>query len=418
MAEAKPGFQTPPEVTEFLGRKTLRPSFSFRDVSAEEHAYAFAVAKATELELLTLFKRSIGDALAKGQGLETWRQAILPELQRIGWGGPRLVSDPTGQMPDRMVNFTAPRRLNMIFWGNMAAARSAGQWQRIQRTKAVLPYLIYIRSASARPREQHLRWVGIILPADHPWWSTHFPPNAWNCKCSVRQIDGRERTDLLGREPASPDDPSYTEEIPIEEPRVVVNKRTGEVLSVPAGVDPSWAGNPGLNRAQNIMTMLTEKLAAAAPEDSLRVLTEAWSDPFLKIADRLPQPVVLPAGVAPHLAQELGTPYPVVAIGSDTLAKRTIRDRMPIEKLAITPRVIAEGIVLPDMQDGLPNVRNLVAKVGSEFWFAVVVMTRARNLRLRTIHPRAASRLRKVFEQAGIPWPWPKADDGPKPEGE
>ncbi|MBT9293338.1 phage head morphogenesis protein, partial [Prosthecodimorpha staleyi] len=219
MADAKRGFQTPPEITGYFDRKELRPGFSWKDVWGEEHAYAFTVAKATELELLTLFRRSIGEAIAKGQGFETWRQAILPELQKIGWGTPRLVADPTGQAPDRMVDFTAPRRLQTIFWGNTASARAAGQWDRAQRTKAVLPYLVYIRSASARPREQHLRWVGIIRPIDDPWWATHFPPNGWNCKCSVRQIDGRERGDLLDRAPAAETDPSYTDEIPVEPPR-------------------------------------------------------------------------------------------------------------------------------------------------------------------------------------------------------
>ena len=139
MADVKRGFQTPAEVTDFFDQKLLRPAFSWQDVWGQEHAYAFTVAKATELELLTAFKASISKALADGQTFETWRAGLLPQLAAIGWDKPKMVADPTGQQPPREVDFTAPRRLQTIFQSNMASARSAGQWNRAQRTKAALP---------------------------------------------------------------------------------------------------------------------------------------------------------------------------------------------------------------------------------------------------------------------------------------
>ena len=36
-------------------------------------------------------------------------------------------------------------------------------------------------------REEHLALVGTIRPIEDPWWDTHMPPSAWNCKCSVRK---------------------------------------------------------------------------------------------------------------------------------------------------------------------------------------------------------------------------------------
>ena len=254
------GFKTPPEVTGYFSEKGLRPAFSWQDVWGQEHAYAFTVAKATELELLTSFKTSIGKALAEGQGFETWRAGMLDELRRLGWAGPRTVTDPTGKWGPTEVDFSNPRRLQTIFWSNVNTARSAGQWERAQRTKAALPYALYVRTSSTDPRKEHLGWVGTILPIDHPWWSTHWPPNGWGCKCTVRMITTRERDRLLAQEPGT-GGITYNEEPPDDgPPRTFVNKRTGEISTVPAGIDPGWGTNPGLSRAQTLVTRLTEQL--------------------------------------------------------------------------------------------------------------------------------------------------------------
>ncbi len=232
MAEIKDRFRVPPEVPRYFADKGLKPAFSWLDVWGQEHAYAFTVAKAVDAELLGLFKSSIQRAIEKGEGFETWRKQLLPELQRLGWAGKRMVDDPTGQWKSKEVDFTAPRRLQTIFWSNMRAARAAGQWERIQRTKKGLPYLLYSLSVSERKRPQHRTWVGTILHADDPWWSTHFPPNGWHCKCSVRQITGRE-ADSLTRQGG------YSREAPPVNMQPFVNRRTGEILKVPEGIDPA-----------------------------------------------------------------------------------------------------------------------------------------------------------------------------------
>ena len=37
------------------------------------------------------------------------------------------------------------------------------------------------------------------------------------------------------------------------------NKRTGEVLRVPNGIDPGWQSNPGMTRERNVQQMLAGK---------------------------------------------------------------------------------------------------------------------------------------------------------------
>lgn len=312
------GFQTPAEVTDFFDQKLLRPGFSWQDVWGEEHAYAFTVAKATELELLTTFKSSISEALAQGQTFETWRAGLLPQLAAIGWGQPKIVEDPTGQHPPREVDFTAPRRLQTIFQSNMASARSAGQWNRAQRTKAALPYILYVRTASTEPRVEHLTWVGVILPIDDPWWRTHWPPNGWGCKCSIRQITARERATLLASDPKKTGI-TYTTEIPDNgPPRTFLNKRTGEVTTVPAGIDPGWGGNPGLDRAQTLATRVTQQLQQAGEGDARDAIAAIGASDMPRVMAALPDEVTLPVAVtSAAVSEQLGVTGPAVVEASN-----------------------------------------------------------------------------------------------------
>lgn len=68
-------------------------------------------------------------------------------------------------------------------------ARSAVQYRDALRTKALYPSLEYLESDSVEKREEHLALVGTIRPIEDPWWDTHTPPLAWNCKCRIRPTD-------------------------------------------------------------------------------------------------------------------------------------------------------------------------------------------------------------------------------------
>ncbi len=78
------------------------------------------------------------------------------------------------------------------------SSRMATKWQEVQRTKRLYPNLEYIRSRSADKRVDHEKLVGTILPVDHPFWDKHFPPNGWNCKCSVRPTKAQATEEPAG----------------------------------------------------------------------------------------------------------------------------------------------------------------------------------------------------------------------------
>lgn len=396
------GFQTPPEVTGYFADKGLRPAFSWADVWGQEHAYAFTVAKATELELLTAFKGAIGKALAEGQGFETWRKGMLDELQRIGWAGPRTVTDPTGAWSPAEVDFTDARRLRTIFWSNMNSARSAGQWERAQRTKAALPYALYVRSASSDPRKEHLGWVGIILPIDDPWWRTHWPPNGWGCKCSIRMITGRERDRLLAAEP-KPGGITYRDTPPEEPPpKIFVNRRSGEISEIPAGIDPGWQTNPGLSRANTLVTRLTERLAEAGEEDARAALASIAASPMPRIIAGLPEAVSLPIAVAPPtLAAEAGAAARIVETAGDALRRQLAGARDARPMFEAVQEVLDGGMIV---DEGEPAARSIFGEAGGRPWQAIVsAAERGRRLLLSVFRPSTAEALDAALaREAGL----------------
>jgi uncharacterized protein with gpF-like domain len=261
--------RVPQFILDYFRQKGWKVGFSYLDVWLEEHACSFTVAKAMELDILQAIRAAVDQALAEGQTYEAFVQNLMPTLQQQGWWGYKLMVDPvTGE--EVIAEVGTPRRLKIIYNTNMRVARSVGQWQRIQRTKDILPYLLYQHGPSREPRPEHLAWHGLLLPADDAWWSAHYPPSAWGCKCHVRQVTATEysRLQQTGIPAASGTLPSGQlsgERIQVQttapptEYYSWTNPRTGKTEQIPQGVDPGWNWNPGDSRLRQLQQLLAEK---------------------------------------------------------------------------------------------------------------------------------------------------------------
>lgn len=340
-----PRFSTDPspEALNFFRNKTSQPSFDWRDVWAEEHAHAFTVAKATRVEVLETIRRALDDALTKGMPFEQFAKELSPKLRKLGWWGRKEVVDPeTGKRISAQLG--SPRRLQIIFDANIRSAHAAGQWERAQRTKKALPFFLYVQTTSVTPREEHLDQVGTIAEVDDPYWDTWFPPNGWQCKCSVRQITQAE-AESLGWKPgkAPPDVPT----------RPWLNKRTGEIEDIPVGIDPGWQRNPAKRRRANLDELLSGTLDNVDPAlraAALKDLPSSWL--FARIvkgelydfdnAAKIPN-VAAPIGhVSGDLRAAHGLKSGVVWVTPD---KPFILNQA-VEHWALLPRIIDEGAVV------------------------------------------------------------------------
>ena len=261
-AKVKPG-PIPAEVLAYWRAKGLKPGFDYRDVWNEEHDFAFTAAKHMRQDVLEAMSEELERAFTDGVPFDQWKRELEPRMKALGWWNTQDVKDPeTG----RIAKVNPPSRLHTIYQTNMRTARAVGQYDRIQRTKRYRPYLLYMVGPSARHREQHLAWHGLLLAADDPFWRYAFPPNGWGCKCNVQSVSRLEADRLEDEgvlapepEPRLDDDGNPTGHvvdvrIPVTRTAPVLelvpweNKRTGGVEFVPKGIDPGFHHTPGEGR--------------------------------------------------------------------------------------------------------------------------------------------------------------------------
>ena len=250
----------PADVLRYWRQKKLKIGFHYLDVWNEEHDAVFTAAKIMRTDVLDTMRDELARAFEEGVPFEQWKKELAPRLKKVGWWSPHVVTDPkTG----KRARVDPPARLRTIYQTNMRTARAVGQLERVARNAKSRPYLLYQLGPSARHREQHLAWHGLLLPVDDPFWDTAFPPNGWGCKCFVRSVSRREADDLERRgvlapnpEPVLDDDGNPTGHIKDTRVPVVrtapkltlkpwINPRSGETEFVPQGIDPGFHHRPG-----------------------------------------------------------------------------------------------------------------------------------------------------------------------------
>ncbi|MCK4529323.1 hypothetical protein KAW18_18320 [candidate division WOR-3 bacterium] len=153
------------EAIEFFRKKLNLPTRTWKDIWKAMHARAFVIAGAMKEDLIQDMWEAVEKGIADGTTLAEFRKDFDSIISKHGWkykGGKAW-------------------RTAVIFNTNLSVAYAVGNYNQMM-DPAVLkarPYLRYVGSSSKNPRMEHQKWVNIILPADDPWWDTHYPPNGW-----------------------------------------------------------------------------------------------------------------------------------------------------------------------------------------------------------------------------------------------
>lgn len=71
----------------------------------------------------------------------------------------------------------------------LASSQMAKKWQGFKDNADLYPNLEYRAVMDNRTREAHAKLNGLVLPINHKFWLTNYPPNGYGCRCSVVQTD-------------------------------------------------------------------------------------------------------------------------------------------------------------------------------------------------------------------------------------
>ena len=275
----------PERAIDFFRAKGLRTTFSYADMLGEAHDHAFTVAKMMDVDMLGQVRASLDSALSNGTTFAEWKKSIEPVLKAGGWWGRREVIDPQTGLPTQ-AQLGSPWRLETIFRTNMQTAYSVQAWQEIEAQAEIAPFLMYDAVDDFRTREQHRRWDRTVLPWNHPWFNSHYPPLGFNCRCGVIQLS-EDELGAMGLSPSEPpEDGTYRWR----------NPRTEIVERVPDGVDPGFDHNSGEVYLAKLRRLAAERVQQLP--DDMRGAAQAGlaSEPMQSAAGRASLIVVDLAG--------------------------------------------------------------------------------------------------------------------------
>jgi hypothetical protein len=202
------------EAETFFKDKVRIPTRRWDDLKHGMHARGFMIAGAQRDDMLCDFQTALRKAIEQGTTLETFRGEFDRIVSTYGW------------------SYKGGRgwRTRVIYDTHLRTAHMAGRYKQMTDPDvlAYRPNWMYRHNSSRHPRPQHMAWNGLVLSADDPFWSSHYPPNGWHCHCSVEPLSGR---DLARQGKSGPD----------KAPPLVIDPKTGE----PEGIGKGWGYNVG-----------------------------------------------------------------------------------------------------------------------------------------------------------------------------
>jgi len=161
-------FDVPPEeAIDYFRRKRVVMRKQFDDLRGEARSAAFTVGGIYRKNVLQSFHEEIAQALENG----TPQREVVKGFREIleGAGHREL----------------GAFHLETIARTNLQMAYGVGRRRGLEDVSNDLPFWEYHAVLDDRTRPTHAALDGIILPANHEFWSDHFPPWGFNCRCSV-----------------------------------------------------------------------------------------------------------------------------------------------------------------------------------------------------------------------------------------
>lgn len=188
-------FTLPPEdIVAWFKAKGLRFTFNWYELWQESHHKYFTVAKAMREDILLALKLNTDLIFKKGISYQQFQKNLEPLLKHLGWWGKVRAGDmpgydpASGIDPDTIVQLGSPHRLKKIYRINSSVEYNKNRFKAQIQNSVSRPYLLYVQLERATKRKSHEPFHGKVFMYNDPIWNYIYPPNGFECDCSVRAL--------------------------------------------------------------------------------------------------------------------------------------------------------------------------------------------------------------------------------------
>lgn len=161
------------EALKFIRTKIPMTEAEFYALVKEARTKAFSVSGMASLDALKDIRDSLADAIKKGMTLSEWKKDVSTILKHWGIDG---------------------WRAETIYRTNLQTAYQVGRYEQMTDPDVLemRPYWRYVAVMDAATRPEHAVMHGKVFPADDPIWDIWYPPNGFNCRCTVQTLSEAE----------------------------------------------------------------------------------------------------------------------------------------------------------------------------------------------------------------------------------
>ena len=245
----------------------------------EAQAKARAVAGIHRQDIVGEFHAAMYEAAKSGKSFEAWRDEVQGRLKAHDWHLLKdgdIVDGDSGEVLGRGIT---KHRMETIFRTQMQSAYMAGHWQAFEEGRDDAPWLQYSAILDSRTRQSHAAAHGAVYHIDDPFWDYFYPPNGFNCRCTVRALsDGDlKRRNLL------------PQKAQLEDTEVVVNRkgdtRPAKAVKLPDGrrfyTDAGFQHNVGKSHLANLGQLQMQRAVELPPKLASVAVGAALKDPLV-----------------------------------------------------------------------------------------------------------------------------------------
>ncbi|MBI5634868.1 MAG: phage head morphogenesis protein [Nitrospirae bacterium] len=154
------------EAIAFFSKKILLSPEEYRSLIEALRQLAFTVSGIAEADIIDDIYRQTLKGLTDGISFNDFKKALIEKVS-AAWGA------------------AAASRLDTIFRTNIQSAYQAGHYKRQREVASAMPYWQYVAVMDSRTRPGHAAMNGKVFRYDSEFWKKNYPPNGFNCRCTV-----------------------------------------------------------------------------------------------------------------------------------------------------------------------------------------------------------------------------------------